>query len=93
MEVSVSALRSELKSWLGQAKDGHTVVITERGIPVAKLVPVAGAELLEELEREGLLAAPSVERPPARFHQDPAGAAAGASAGSGLTGLVRRLRR
>lgn len=55
MEVSVSALRAELKSWISRARAGEDVVITERGVPVARLSAVATADLLAELAREGLL--------------------------------------
>jgi prevent-host-death family protein len=37
MDVSVSALRAELKQWVERARDGEDVVVTERGIPVAGL--------------------------------------------------------
>lgn len=82
----MSALRAELKSWIGRAADGEQVVITERGIPVARLVPVQGADLLAELERDGLLSAPTKQRPALEPRPSPV-------APSGVSGLVRRLRR
>ncbi|GAA1994461.1 hypothetical protein GCM10009718_35380 [Isoptericola halotolerans] len=94
MEVSVSALRAELKSWIEKARDGEDVVITERGVPVARLTGVGSADLVSELVRDGLLTPAQAERP---HHAVPTTAqAVGAGNGtsrSGLSGLVRRIRR
>lgn len=66
MEVAVSALRANLSNWLDQARAGHEVVITDRGVPVARLVPVGGATTIERLTAEGAIGRPEVaERPPA----------------------------
>jgi prevent-host-death family protein len=51
MDVAISILRSELSSWVERARSGEEVVITERGRPVARLVPVDTAPLLEDLVR------------------------------------------
>ncbi|GHS87052.1 hypothetical protein AGMMS50218_08080 [Actinomycetota bacterium] len=84
----MSALRAELRQWIEAARAGEDVVITERGIPVARLSGIASADLLTRLERDGLLTAPTVERPAA----DPQAHAAGRPT-STVSGLVRRLRR
>lgn len=63
MEVPVSALRAELKSWIERAREGEEVVITERGVPVARLTGVATADLVTELVRDGVLVAPAGVRP------------------------------
>jgi len=101
MEVAVSALRAELRSWLERARAGEDVVVTERGVPVARIVPVEGADLLAGLVRDGHLTAPSRPRevaPPV----EPTAPAPAPRAGDaepeaeqrgGVTGLVRRLRR
>jgi prevent-host-death family protein len=60
----VSNLRAHLKDWLGRVQDGEDVVITDRGTPVARIVRVTASDLLEDLEKEGLLSRPtSSERP------------------------------
>lgn len=82
MDVSVSALRAELKQWIEAARTGEDVVITERGIPVARLSGIESADLLTRLEREGLLKPAAAPRPAAR-----------AGAKGGVSDLVRRLRR
>lgn len=55
--VSVSALKASLSRYLRQVKSGEEVIVTERDRPVAKLVPVAGAESatahLRTMAREG----------------------------------------
>ena len=88
MDVPVSALRAELRQWIEAARAGEDVVITERGIPVARLSGIEAADLLTRLEREGLLTAAAVPRPPARSGPHSAPAAKG-----GVSDLVRRLRR
>jgi len=106
MEVAVSALRAELKTWLERARAGDDVVVTERGVPVARIVPVAGADLLAGLIRDGYLTAPSQPRglaeaaehgavpsaPDSRTGSRP-GAGDHEAERGGVTGLVRRLRR
>ena len=67
MEVAVSALRANLSEWIDRARSGDEIVVTERGTPVARLVPVDAAPLLERLARQGVLSPPSdAARPSAR---------------------------
>ena len=82
MDVSVSALRAELRQWIEAARAGEDVVITERGIPVARLSGIEAADLLTPA---------SVPRPSAR----PAGSSerSAPAAKGGVSDLVRRLRR
>lgn len=103
MEVPVSALRAELRSWIERARAGEEVVVTERGVPVARLTGVATADLVTELTRDGLLTPPSTERPqhagapvPAEAPERTVGAPAvpaARSTRSGVAALVRRIRR
>ncbi|MBI4421987.1 MAG: type II toxin-antitoxin system prevent-host-death family antitoxin [Gemmatimonadetes bacterium] len=58
--AAVSELKASLSRYLARVKAGEEVLVTERGKPVAKLVPVrAGvgreAERLSDLERRGLV--------------------------------------
>lgn len=53
MEVGVRALRDELSRHLDEVKDGHTVTVTERGRPIARIVPVTEQTTLERLRAEG----------------------------------------
>ena len=61
MDVAMSVLRANLKTYVERARSGERVVVTDRGVPVARLVAVDAEGLLERLEREGTLvrAAPS----------------------------------
>ena len=58
MDVAVSTLRAELADWIERVRRGEEVVVTDRGTPVARLIPVDTAPLLERLTREGLLSRP-----------------------------------
>ena len=60
VEVAVSTLRANLSHWLERVRQGDEVVVTERGVPVARLVQVGSSDLLARLEHEGVVAQPSV---------------------------------
>lgn len=63
-------LRAHLSDWLDRVRDGEDVTITERGTPVARIVRVSSSALLDDLEKEGLLARPSSSaRPRAGTHK------------------------
>lgn len=64
MDVAMSELRANLKSWVERARDGERVVVTDRGIPVARLVAVDADGLLDRLEREGTLVRAKVAKRP-----------------------------
>lgn len=64
MDVAVSDLRANLKSWVERARDGERVVVTDRGVPIARLVAVDADGLMDRLERDGTLVRASVaDRP------------------------------
>ncbi len=56
--MSTSVLRAELRAWLHRARAGEEIVITDRGLPVARLLPVDVPPALERLTREGSVTAP-----------------------------------
>ncbi len=67
MDVGISTLRAELSSWIERARAGEEVVVTDRGIPVARLLPVDTAPLLDQLVQRGVLSRPGrAGRPAAR---------------------------
>ena len=51
----MTELRAHLREWLTAARRGENVVITERGVPVAKLVRIDEQDVIERLTREGVL--------------------------------------
>lgn len=62
--ASISQAKAKLSALLDRVKAGETVTITDRGIPVAQIVPLNGAGAvdwaarLENLERRGLVRRP-----------------------------------
>ena len=52
MEVAISTLRAELASWIERARTGEEIVVTDRGSPVARLLAVDSAPLLDQLSQE-----------------------------------------
>lgn len=67
MDVGITTFRAELSRWIEKVRFGEEVVVTDRGVPVVRLVSVATTPLLEDLVRRGVLGRPvEVERPAAR---------------------------
>jgi len=56
--VGIRELKARLNSYLRQVKDGTTLVITERGKPIGRIVPVSASveTRLRELIQAGLVA-------------------------------------
>jgi prevent-host-death family protein len=75
MKAGVAELKAGLSRYLERVKAGHEVLVTDRGEPVAKLVPITTAarrgSRRDRLVREGLLlpgrgrVRPSLQKPPA----------------------------
>ena len=59
MEVAVTELRAHLSDWLDRVREGHEVIITERGVPVARLLGVGTTATLERLVAEGVVSQPA----------------------------------
>jgi prevent-host-death family protein len=67
MDVAISALRAELSSWIERARSGEEIVVTDRGTPVARLLAVDTAPLLDQLVARGVVGRPQrTDRPTAR---------------------------
>lgn len=64
MDVGVTELRSQISHWLAMARDGHDVVVTDRGVPVARLVGLDSTPILERLVEQGVIARPDDTRRP-----------------------------
>ena len=60
--VAISELKASLSEWLSGVKSGEELIVTDRGIPVARLSPVTGHRdsslQLTELSRAGLIRLP-----------------------------------
>jgi prevent-host-death family protein len=53
MNVGVRALRNSLSRHLADVRSGHVLTVTDRGVPVAQIVPVGTPTALERLVEEG----------------------------------------
>lgn len=62
LEVGVRELRQHLAQWLQRAAGGESILVTERGRPLARLGPADEHRHLDELEREGLVTRASKPR-------------------------------
>lgn len=58
VEVGVSELRAHFREWLALVRAGEEVVVTNRGVPVARLVGVDAATTLDRLTADGVIARP-----------------------------------
>ena len=61
--ASISEAKAKLSALLDKVKAGESVTITARGVPIAKIVPLAPADVdwderLDRLERQGLIRRP-----------------------------------
>ncbi len=64
MDVAITELRANLSVWLDRASSGHEIIITDRGVPVARLLGLASTAALERLTAEGVISRPgSAQRP------------------------------
>jgi prevent-host-death family protein len=72
MDVAVTELRAHLSEWLERARGGDEVVITDRGVPVARLLGLTTTAALERLTAEGVIGRPATaQRPRASGHSRP----------------------
>jgi prevent-host-death family protein len=63
MNVAVTDLRAHLSEWLDRVRAGDEVVITDRGIPVARLLGMTATSTLQRLAAEGVIGHASAQRP------------------------------
>lgn len=87
MDVAISELRANLKSYVDRARAGEPVVVTERGVPVARLVAAVDENLLDRLEREGVLTRGQTGKRPVARNRRPV------KAKGSLADLVTEMRR
>ncbi len=69
MRIGVRELRRDASRWLARVRAGETVVVTDRGRPVAKMVPVQEPQGYAALLAEGRIA-PGPGRPIADVLRD-----------------------
>ncbi len=72
MDVAVTELRAHLGRWIDAARDGNDVVITERGVPVARIVALDSTSVIDRLTEQGVISRPATPtRPIAGDRQRP----------------------
>jgi prevent-host-death family protein len=71
MDVAVTELRAHLSEWLERARAGDEVVITDHGLPVARLMGLTATSALQRLAAEGVIGHAAARRPVASGRQRP----------------------
>lgn len=71
MDVAVSELRAHLSHYLDRVREGDDVVITDRGMPIARLLGLTAATTLERLAADGIIARATAPRPRASGQRRP----------------------
>ena len=56
MDIAVSELRAHLSEYLDRVRAGDEVVITDRGVPIARLLGLTATATLERLVADGVIA-------------------------------------
>lgn len=71
--TSISNLKARLSAYLGIVRHGEEVLVTDRGRPIARLSPVAGAvrdeSRREQLIRDGRMRPPAAPLPKSFWKQ------------------------
>jgi prevent-host-death family protein len=70
VDVAITELRAHLSEWLDRVREGTELVITDRGVPVARLLGITATATLERLTAEGVIARPQAATRP-RASQQP----------------------
>ena len=86
VEISISQLHADLDGAMDKATGGESVIITQSGVPVARLTGVESADLLTRLADDGLVTLPAQARAVPRLPQAEA-------AKDALSSLLGRMRR
>ncbi len=84
-EANIAQLKNNLSRYLALVRQGESVRILDRHVPVAQIVPIghatggrpAGAEALAEMERKGLIRRGSGRIDPEILDRDPPGRSSG----------------
>jgi prevent-host-death family protein len=64
MDVAITELRTHLSVWLDRARHGEEIVVTDRGVPVARLLGMDATSTLERLTAEGVIGRPAAASRP-----------------------------
>lgn len=92
--VPISKLKAKLSEYLASVRAGEEIIVTDRGRPMARVVPIRGARDLES-RIDGLVRSGRLRLPTAAAPLDPAQlleAAPADSDGRGLAALLEDRR-
>jgi prevent-host-death family protein len=64
MDVPVTELRAHLSEWLDRVRGGDEVVVTDRGVPVARLLGMSATATLQRLAEDGVIGRDASARRP-----------------------------
>jgi prevent-host-death family protein len=56
VEVGIRELRADLSRWIKRVQAGEDVLVTDRGTPVARIVPMDGQRKIDRLIAAGIVA-------------------------------------
>lgn len=70
MDVPVTELRAHLSDWLERARRGEELIVTDRGIPVVRILGVASTDTIQRLTAEGVIGRPASARRPIATGRD-----------------------
>ena len=59
MEVGIRELRGRLSDYLTRVREGDEVIVTDRGMAIARIVPIRGGRALDRAIADGLVSAAS----------------------------------
>src|ERR1700722_1944166 len=65
MDVPVTELRAHLSDWLDRVRGGEEVIVTDRGVPVARLLGMSATATLQRLAADGVIGRDVSARRPA----------------------------
>ena len=67
-QVGVRQFRNQMAEWLDRVRSGEEFVITERGVPVARVSPAGRSAGLQRLIDEGLVTPPKRPKRPSNAY-------------------------
>lgn len=73
MSIGVRELRDGLSRHLAHVRAGHTVTVTDHGVPVARIVPIGVPSALERLIADGRVTPAKHPKQPSGRRVKPAG--------------------
>jgi prevent-host-death family protein len=62
VEIGIRELRAGLSRWIEQVRAGEELIVTDRGTPVARVIPIDRPRAYERLIAAGLITPPRVGR-------------------------------